>query len=74
MQNKLWPLFVAVLAGLILSCASVSSSSGPLSAKTLSLVRNAVFEVVLEKPVDDPTVYERELNWDNVPYAAQRPA
>jgi len=71
MKNKLWLFFVIIPVGLILSCASApsSSGSGPLSARTLGLVKDAVFEVVLEKPVDDPTVYEKELNWDKVPYA-----
>jgi S1-C subfamily serine protease len=40
-----------------------------LSAKTLQLVEEAVFEVVMEKPKDDPLVYEKELDWDLVPYA-----
>ena len=52
------------------SCPSVPGAPGAglLSAKTLSLVQNAVFEVVLEKPTEDATVYEKELNWDFVPY------
>ena len=71
MKNKLFAILAAVLAGLVFSCSSVpqDSNSGPLNAKTLNLVRSAVFEVVLEKPQSDPTVYERELNWDLVPYA-----
>jgi len=71
MKNKLMPFLVFVLSGLVFSCTSAPQDSGssPLSAKTLKLVQTAVFEVVLEKPVDDPVVYERELNWDNVPYA-----
>ena len=75
MKNKL--LFLSVLslmfipAGLFLSCASApsGSASGPLSAKTLALVKDAVFEVVLEKPAEGRTVYEKDLNWDKVPYA-----
>ena len=71
MKNKLAPFFAFFMAGLVFSCVSApqDSASGPLSAANLSLVRNAVFEVVLEKPVNDATVYERDLNWDNVPYA-----
>jgi S1-C subfamily serine protease len=33
------------------------------------MVQNAVFEVVLEKPVEDPIVYEKELDWEKVPFA-----
>ena len=73
MKNKLSVLFLSAIfiTVLAVSCASSPGelSSGPLSGKTLELVKNAVFEVVLEKPTDDPTVYERELNWDTVPYA-----
>jgi hypothetical protein len=57
------------MAGLV-SCASSSKSSGLglLPPGALSLVQNAVFEVVLEKPTEDPTVYEKKLNWDSVPF------
>ncbi|MDR1420478.1 MAG: serine protease [Treponema sp.] len=64
-------------AALFFSCAtggSVRDSSGReagLSAKTLRLVQNAVFEVVLQKPETDPVVYERELDWDQVPYTVR---
>ncbi|MDR1428769.1 MAG: serine protease [Spirochaetaceae bacterium] len=40
-----------------------------LSVRTLRLVEDAVFEVVVKKAVDDPTVYEKEPDWDLVPYA-----
>jgi hypothetical protein len=33
------------------------------------MVQNAVFEIVTEKPAEDGTVYDKELNWENVPYA-----
>ena len=70
MKYKLLPLFV-ILTGLFVSCSSLSSKpdSGPLSAGILDLVQNAVFEVVIEKPAEDHTVYDRELNWENVPFA-----
>jgi hypothetical protein len=57
------------MAGIV-SCASSQKSSGTglLSPSTLRLVENAVFEVVWEKPAEDPTVYEKKLNWDKVPY------
>jgi hypothetical protein len=34
----------------------------------MRLTRSAVFEVVVEKAREDPSVYDRELNWDLVPY------
>jgi len=65
------PLLAIVLAGLAVSCISSPQGLGSkqLSSRTLALVQNAVFEVVLEKPVDDSVIYERELNWSKVPYA-----
>jgi hypothetical protein len=69
-KNAFLLLGIPVLTGLV-SCASVQRSSGTglLSPGTLNLVQNAVFEVVLEKPAEDGTVYEKELNWDMVPFA-----
>jgi hypothetical protein len=71
MKYKTKLLFFPVLVGLFVTCTTFTSDSGSrgLSARTLELVNNAVFEVVIEKPTDDPTVYDRELNWDNVPFA-----
>ena len=71
MKNKFAFLLFPILAALAISCASgpAGSGSGPLNAKTLGLVKNSVFEVVLEKPADDPTVYEKPLDWDKVPFA-----
>ena len=71
MKCRLLPLFFPVLAGLFFSCISspLTSNSGPLSANILDLVQNAVFEVVIEKPAEKQIIYDRELNWDNVPYA-----
>jgi len=73
MKNKFVFLSVSVLAALIISCASApaGSGSGLLPAKTLGLVKDAVFEVVIEKPADDPTVYEKPLDWDKVPFAVR---
>jgi hypothetical protein len=69
MKNAFLSMGILIMTGFI-SCPSVPQSSGLglLSAGTQSLVQNAVFEVVLEKPAEDPTVYEKELNWDLVPY------
>jgi len=71
MKYKLKLLSILIIAGMFVSCLSSPSDPGSrrLSARTLNLVRNAVFEIVIEKPEDDPTVYDRELNWDNVPFA-----
>jgi len=61
-------LSILVMAGFV-SCGTTHSSGlGLLPPATLSLVQNAVFEVVWEKPVEDPVVYEKNLNWDLVPY------
>jgi hypothetical protein len=35
------------------------------------MVNSAVFEVVVEKAQTDQTVYEKELNWDMVPFAVR---
>jgi hypothetical protein len=71
MKYRLLPLFFSILAVLCVTCTSVPSGSdaGPLSAVILDLVQNAVFEVVIEKPAEDHMVYEKELDWDNVPFA-----
>jgi hypothetical protein len=70
MKYRLLPLFVSVLAGVFASCISSPSisDSGPLSANILNLVQTAVFEVVTEKPAEDSTVYDKDLNWENVPF------
>jgi len=62
-------LGILILTGFT-TCTSAPriSGGGLLSPNTLNLVQNAVFEVVLEKPVEDSTVYEKKLNWDTVPY------
>jgi hypothetical protein len=63
MKNKLLIITFAVLAGSFFSCQK------SLNAKVINLAYDAVFEVVLEKPVDDPIIYEKEINWDLVPFA-----
>ncbi|MCL2185214.1 MAG: serine protease [Treponema sp.] len=67
MKSKLL-IFIPILVSFFVSCSSFASNSGSMSPKTLDLVQNAVFEVVVEKPTTDKTVYDRELNWDNVPF------
>jgi len=71
MKYKFKLLLIFVIAGAFVSCLTTPTDPGSrrLSARTLNLVRNAVFEVVIEKPENDQTVYDRELNWDNVPFA-----
>ncbi|GHV93708.1 serine protease [Spirochaetia bacterium] len=49
--------------------APLSAQRTSISPETFKLVRAAVFEVVIEKPQEDPVSYERELNWESVPYA-----
>ncbi|MDR2479103.1 MAG: serine protease [Treponema sp.] len=59
---------LAVCMAVSISCSSVPGGVS-LPPQTLNLVQNAVFEVVLEKPVEDSTVYEKELDWEKIPYA-----
>jgi hypothetical protein len=71
---------LALLAALffLFSCTSapvedsgrpVSGLTAGLSSRTLQLVEDAVFEVLVKKAQNDPAVYEKELDWDLVPYA-----
>ncbi|MDR2922584.1 MAG: serine protease [Treponema sp.] len=69
MRNAFLSLGLLVLT--CLSCTSLkqpSGAAGLLPPATLNLVQNAVFEVVIEKPAEDATVYEKKLNWDLVPF------
>jgi hypothetical protein len=70
-KNLLRFAMIAAAIALAVSCAGTpgSQSGSGLPPKTLSLVQDAVFEVVLEKPIDDPLVYDKELDWEKVPYA-----
>ncbi|GHU81957.1 hypothetical protein FACS189468_5510 [Spirochaetia bacterium] len=63
----------AIGAALSFSCASASPfrESNGMSAELLKLVETSVFEVVVEKPQTDSLVYDRELTWELVPYAAR---
>jgi hypothetical protein len=71
--GKLWAGF---LAAALLSCVSTSGDSrsgggqkiSGISAQAMKLTKSAVFEVLVKKAQDDPTVYEKELKWDVVPY------
>ncbi|MCL2441616.1 MAG: serine protease [Treponema sp.] len=64
-------VYIFVLAVFFVSCLSSPSDSGSrrMSSRTLNLVNNAVFEVVIEKPEEDSVIYDRALNWDIVPFA-----
>ncbi|MCL2043954.1 MAG: serine protease [Treponema sp.] len=78
---KLKVLFLAVFAAVVVSVYGAPSqevspgagavSTGLLSPQVFRLARNAVFEVILEKPEEDSTVYEKELDWDIVPFAVR---
>jgi len=64
------PLIILIMIGFA-SCPSAPRSAagtGLLSSGTLKLIQNAVFEVIIEKPAEDSIVYEKELNWDLVPF------
>jgi hypothetical protein len=63
-------LIGAALAMLLASCSTTQSGSGSgLSQAAFDLAQNAVFEVVQLKPVEDTTVYEKELDWSTVPFS-----
>jgi hypothetical protein len=60
----------AALAVLLASCSTTQSGPGSgLSQAAFDLAQNAVFEVVQLKPVEDATVYEKELDWSTVPFS-----
>jgi serine protease Do len=63
---------ILVMTGFV-SCPTVQQSvgAGILSKSTFNLVQNAVFEVVVEKPTVDNTVYEKELDWNRVPFSVR---
>ncbi|MCL2705086.1 MAG: serine protease [Spirochaetaceae bacterium] len=70
-KQYLSKIFLLFFITIIFSCATTDShkiSSG-LSSKAWDLVESAVFEVVVKKPVTDSLTYDKELNWDLVPYA-----
>jgi hypothetical protein len=76
-MRRLYTVSVVFLAAFALSCAS-SPSPAPeggsgqkaagISEEAMRLARTAVFEVLVEKAQEDPTVYEKDLNWNVVPY------
>jgi hypothetical protein len=59
---------MSAVAPLLLNACLTERLNSGLSPKVKRLVANAVFEVVLEKQTNDQAVYERELNWEVVPY------
>jgi hypothetical protein len=75
-MKKLCTLLTGFLVAAALSCVSAPQNSQPGQAQPLSgispeamkLTRSAVFEVLVRKAPDDPTVYEKSLNWEMVPY------
>ena len=69
MKNKSLLIMFVIMASTFFSCQSILQYSKPINAKMLKLVSDAVFEVVLEKPVNDPIIYEKEINWNLVPFA-----
>jgi V8-like Glu-specific endopeptidase len=67
---RIIPVFV--LAGMFLgSCRSLGSG---LSPRLQTLVQEAVFEVVIKKPVEKDIVYDKELDWSLVPFAIRNDA
>jgi len=70
-KQYLIKIFILFFVAMIFSCSTTDSQkiSSGLSAKAWSLVESAVFEVVVKKPVKDSLTYDKELNWDLVPFA-----
>lgn len=66
----------ALLTALFVSCASAPRTSGTGSAvvspEVHALVQNAVFEVLVKKPVADSLAYDKELDWSVVPYVIRQ--
>ena len=65
MKHRIF-IVVVVLAMLLAGCSTTGSG---FSQVAFDLAQNAVFEVVQLKPVEDTTVYERDLDWSTVPFA-----
>ncbi|MCL2481119.1 MAG: serine protease [Spirochaetaceae bacterium] len=70
-KQYLSKIFILIFVVTIFSCATTDSQkiSSGLSKKAWNLVESAVFEVVVKKPVKDSLTYDKELNWDLVPYS-----
>lgn len=70
-MNKLkWYLVLIVVLLLPVLCyGEDSSTEGFLDEKVMELINNAVFEVVVLKPVTDSLTYERPLPLDLIPYS-----
>ncbi|GHV84550.1 serine protease [Spirochaetia bacterium] len=65
-------LFVSIAVLFFVSCESqqvTSTVPGGLSPKLQSLVKDAVFEVVIKKPEEKNIVYDKELDWSVIPFA-----
>ncbi|MDR2072298.1 MAG: serine protease [Spirochaetaceae bacterium] len=73
-MKKQFLIFIPLLA-LFFSCRSqqISGSAG-FSPKLQTLVRDAVFEVVLKKPEEKNVVYDKKLDWQVIPYAIRNDA
>jgi hypothetical protein len=77
-MKYLYAVFAAFFTIFALSCSSgpavpvsraeTGQGAAGISEEAIRLAGSAVFEVVVEKAREDPAVYERELNWDLVPY------
>jgi hypothetical protein len=63
---------LTVLFFFFVSCQSQQINTnvpGGLSPKLQTLVRDAVFEVVIKKPEEKNVVYDKELDWSVIPYS-----
>jgi hypothetical protein len=63
------------LAALFFSCQSQQPAAGAgFSPKLQTLIKDAVFEVIIKKPVEKNVVYDKELDWSVIPYAIRSDA
>lgn len=72
--SVLAPLLIAFFAiGVFQPPAAGAAGEGKsrLNRKLQTLVKDAVFEVVIKKPEEKNIVYDKELDWSVVPYAVR---
>lgn len=65
-MKKCFKIFAAAA---VLTCSLAGTyAQDVLKPKIVKKLQQNVFEVVIEKPTEDPLTYEKELPWDRIPY------
>ncbi|WP_318663828.1 hypothetical protein [Treponema sp.] len=65
-MKKCFKIFAAAA---VLTCSLAGTyAQDILKPKIVKKLQQNVFEVVIEKPTEDPLTYEKELPWDRIPY------